>query len=465
MTAKVDDRSSQITAMDQAWTVTEALMGGTLAMRAASEKHLPKWPKEDPDAYKSRLATATLFPAYRRTVSVMTGKPFAKALSLGDDVPAQIKEWAEDIDREGVSLHVFAAEMLGEGLAHGLAGILVEAPKAAAMGRVVTLAEQKQAGLRPYFVRIMHRQILGYRTATINGARALTQLRLLEQSSEADGEFGERSVTRVRVLTPGAWQVWQKVEKAEDWAVVDEGVTGLTAIPFVPVYGWRSGFMQGQPPLLDLGHLNIKHWQSQSDQDTILHTARVPILAIIGANENTNLTIGGSSAVNIPTGGDMKWIEHGGAAIDAGQKSLDALEDQMIQAGAELLVKKPGDRTATEAANDAEANKSDLQRIVEGFEDSLDLALQYMADYANLGSGGHASLYKDFGAATLSDASAQLVLTMATAGLISDETAINEMKRRGALAAEVNAEDEAEKLASQGPSRGTIDDPEVEAGA
>jgi hypothetical protein len=72
----------------------------------------------------------------------------------------------------------------------------------------------------------------------------------------------------------------------------------------------------------------------------------------------------------------------------------------MIQAGAELLVKKPGQRTATESANDAEANKCDLQRIVEDFEDSLDQALQMMADYAKLGKGGNVTLFKDFGAAT-----------------------------------------------------------------
>lgn len=468
MTAKVDARSSEVCAMEPTWAVTEPLMGGTAAMRAAGEKHLPKWPNEDPEAYKARKGTATLFPAFRRTVSVMVGKPFSKELTLGDDVPAQIKGWATDIDREGVSLHVFAAEMLGEALPHGMAGILVEAPKPVqTTGRVVTKADQDAAGVRPYFVRVMHRQLLGWRTASVDGARRLTQLRIAEDATVEDGAYGEKVVQRVRVLTPGAWELWEKAEaKAangdDQWTIIDSGTTGLAYIPFVPVYGWRAGFMRGQSPLLDLAHLNVKHWQSQSDQDTILHTARVPILAIVGADEKTSVTIGGASAVNIPAGGDMKWVEHGGASIEAGQKSLEALEDQMIQAGAELLVKKPGDRSATESANDAEANKSDLQRITEGFEDSLDQALQMMADYANLGSGGHVSLYKDFGAATLSDASAQLLVSMAQAGQISDETLIEEMKRRGVLSPDVTAADEAERVEAQGPALGTMTDEEDE---
>lgn len=466
MTAKVDARSSVIMAMDEAWGVTEPLMGGTAAMRKAGERLLPKWPNEDPAAYKARRDTATLFPAFRRTVSVMVGKPFSKELNLGDDVPAMIKEWASDIDREGVSLHVFAAEMMAEALAYGVAGILVEAPKPIQpSGQIVTRAQQAAAGVRPYFVRVMHRQILGWRAESVNGARRLTQLRLAESATVDDGPYGEKTVERVRVLTPGSWEVWEKAEtkaaNGEDqWSPVDSGQTGLQLVPFVPLYGWRMGFMQGESPLLDLAHLNVKHWQSQSDQDTILHTARVPILAIVGADDKTSLTIGGSSAVNIPAGGDIKWVEHSGASIDAGQKSLEALEEQMIQAGAELLVKKPGQRSATESQNDAEANKSDLQRITEGFEDSLDQALQIMADYANLGSGGHVSLFKDFGAATLSDASAQLLVSMAQAGQISDETLIEEMKRRGILSPDVTAEEEAERIEAQGPALGTIEDPE-----
>jgi hypothetical protein len=55
-------------------------------------------------------------------------------------------------------------------------------------------------------------------------------------------------------------------------------------IPFVPLYGWRRLHV-GISPLRDLAYLNVKHWQSQSDQDTILHVARVPILALIGGDE------------------------------------------------------------------------------------------------------------------------------------------------------------------------------------
>jgi hypothetical protein len=154
MATAVNDRSDEANALAIEHPMLEALMAGTRAMRDKGKHLLPKWPNEEDASYDARKGTATLFPAYRRTVSVMSGKPFAKEATLSDDSPAEIKDWAQDIDREGISLHVFAAEMFAESF-YGLAGILVEAPKPPEpTGRVVTLADEKAAGIRPYFVRV-----------------------------------------------------------------------------------------------------------------------------------------------------------------------------------------------------------------------------------------------------------------------------------------------------------------------
>lgn len=452
--AKVDAQSPGISKMSDEWSMSEALMAGTAAMRAAAKKYLPQWPNEPDDSWKSRRDTATLFPAFRRTVSVMSGKPFAKQATLSEDAPPDIQAWSKDIDRTGVNLHAFASEMLSEALAFGLCGILVEAPKPVDTGKpVLTVADQKALGVRPYWVRVNHGQIVGYRIGDLNGVRSLLQLRIKETTTVAVGDFGESEVERIRVLEPGSWAVFEKQEVRGSvdraWIEIERGVSGLGYVPFVPLYGSRHDYMDGSSPLRDLAYLNVKHWQSQCDQDTILHVARVPILAIIGGDDNTSLTIGAGTAAKLPTGAEMKFVEHTGAAIEAGAKSLRDLEDQMIQAGAELLVKKAGQRTATESANDAEANKSDLQRIVEGFENGLDLALQMMADYASLPSGGNVSLYKDFGAATLSDASAQLILLMEQGAVITKETAIKEYQRRGTLSPDIDPEEEVEAVRKQ----------------
>ncbi|MGR5432341.1 DUF4055 domain-containing protein, partial [Vibrio astriarenae] len=90
------------------------------------------------------------------------------------------------------------------------------------------------------------------------------------------------------------------------------------------------------------------------DQQTILHVARVPILfaKMLGDNK---ITVGGAAAVKCEDeNGDLKYVEHGGAAIEAGRISLLDLEDRMRQIGAELLVIKPGNTNVTQTRADNE---------------------------------------------------------------------------------------------------------------
>lgn len=468
MPLAVNQQSTDVKALAEHWPVCEALMGGTPAMRKAGVLHLPRWPGEEPAAYNSRLATATLFPAYRRTVSVMAGKPFAKALTL-TDADARIEEWAKDIDRGGVNLHAFSGEMFEESF-YGLAGILVDYPDQRprdAAGKVVegpvpkrTVAQVEASGARPYFVRIMHAQILGWQIAVTPRGVRLSQLRLAESREEADGPYDTKTIQQVRVLRPGSWELWEEAGDNKGWFLLDSGTTSLKEIPFVPLYGRRESFMLGTPTLLDLAHLNVKHWQSQSDQDTILHVARVPILTVRGVQDTFQLTLGASTAVNLGDNPDaaLAFVEHSGGAIGAGEISLRALEAQMIQSGAELLVKQPGDRSATESAGDQEGNKCELQRLTERFEDALDQALVFMAEYAGIAPerAGSVSLFKDFGAATLSDASAQLVADLNSRGLLSRATTLRELQRRGIIEESIDIEAEIAAAEEEGPTLGEL---------
>lgn len=437
--ANVDTQSAAVAQMAAEWPLIDALMGGTRAMRAAGRVLLPQWPAEDGGAYKCRLAQATLFPAYSRTISVMSGKPFARQLTLSEKTPDQVRAWCDDVDRQGTNLHVFAANLFHEAIGWGIAGILVDAPKAKGLPANATRADQAKAGMRPYCVAIRHDQVLGWRAADRGRGVELTQLRLKEVTTEPDGEWGESEVERVRVLEIGKFRLFRKQATATggQWVLEEEGATGFDFIPYVPIYGKRLGLMVGVPPLIDLAYQNVEHWQSKSDQQNILHVARVPILVEIGGEEGKDIVVGGV-AHKMPTGGDLKWVEHSGQAIEAGRQSLIDLEARMIATGAELLVAKPGARTATESANDAEANKSDLQRIVEGLEDSLDVALSMMARIGGQQDTAKVSLFKDFSATSLSDASAQLILSMQQGGVIRKETAVREWQRRGVLSADID---------------------------
>ncbi|WP_020472375.1 DUF4055 domain-containing protein [Zavarzinella formosa] len=439
----VAKQSATVAEMSVAWNLAEDLMGGTAAMRKAGKRHLPQWPAEDEQAYKSRRDTATLFPAYSRTISVLAGKPFSKPITIGEDVPERVRTWLENVDLEGRNLHAFAADLCANALGYGLCGILVDCPKA---DGVKTRADEQRAGVRPYFVHVRHNAILGWRSETKGGHTLLTQLRLLEAVNENDGLFGEKLIEQVRVLEPGKWTVYRKKKTAsgaDAWSEHDAGTTSIDVIPFIPVYGFRKGFMTGVPPMLELAHMNVEHWQSKSDQQTILHVARVPVLFAKDLGPETKIVVGMGSLITASgEHADMKYVEHTGKAIEAGRMSLLDLEDQMRQVGAELLVIKPGNTTEVQTVSDNEQGMCDLQRIMQSLEDGLDQALDLMAKFVGEEEGGHVSIFSDFGVATLAEASAKLLFEMKADGSLSHATLLNELKRRGTLSPEVDVEKE-----------------------
>lgn len=444
--------------MSEDYPVIGALLGGTTAMRKVGRDLLPQWPNENDDSYENRLNTATLFPAFSRTCEVLTGKPFSKPITFDDDVPARIQEWCEDVDLQGHNLHAFAAAVCFHAISYGLCGILVDFPTTEGLR---TKAEESAAGVRPYFVHIHAQNILGWRAERINGVQTLTQLRFLEVASVPDGEFGETQIEQVRVLYPGRWQVWRESETADasgkrQWVLHDEGETTLKKIPFVPVYGRRTGFMQAAPPLVELAHMNVEHWQSKSDQQTILHIARVPILFAKMLGENP-ITVGAASAVKADDPqADLKFVEHSGAAIKAGYEELLALEDRMRQVGAELLVIKPGNMTVVQTQSDNEAGMCVLQRIIQDEEDAIDAALSLMAEWVGEADGGHIQIFNDFGVASLAEASLELLRDMNVDGTFSDESLFAEAQRRGVISPDRKWEDEKLRIAQNRPKQGAV---------
>jgi hypothetical protein len=450
MTSPVRKTTAAVDAMAVSWGLIDALMGGTAAMRTAGKQFLPQWPAEEPESFRARLATATLFPAYERTVAVMTGKPFSKQVTIGEDVPKRLVDWCENIDLQGRNLHAFAADLCVEALAYGFCGILVDYPQAAG---VRTIADEQKAGARPYFVHIAHDAILGWQTERVGGSTRLSQLRILEAVEEADGEFKVKQIEQVRVLEPGKWAVWRKVtqDDQDSWALHENGTTTLKVIPFVPIYGKRKDFMIGLPPMLELAYQNVEHWQSKSDQQTILHVARVPVM--FGKElGNTPVAVGANVLISATSkDADLKYVEHSGKAIEAGRVSILDLEDRMRQTGAELLVIKPGNSTTVQVMAENEQGMCDLQRIMQTLENGLDQALSFMGMWVGEAKAGHVSIYRDFGAATLAEASADLLHKMKGDGSLSGQTLLAELKRRGILSPDLDIDEEIARAAAEKP--------------
>ena len=459
--------SPQREAMGEAWKLPTALMGGTAAMRAAGSEFLPKEPAEKKENYEVRLRRSFLFNAFKDTVNKLAGKPFTRDVALAQDTSDQIKAFEKDIDLRGRTLTQFAGDLLTDGWQYGLAHVFVEFPQNTP-GR--TLAEEQAAGLRPYLVKISPPDILGWRSAVVNGVEVLTQLRRRECSVEAAGPFGSRTVERVRVYDlvqteptePGeqarmtvVWRLFERNDK-NDPVQVGTGELTLDEIPLATLYVARTGFLTAEPPLEDLAYLNLAHWQSSSDQRNILRIARVGILFAAGVKEDfgTKTPIGATVLLTCEAeGAKLEWVEHSGAAIGAGRQDLLDLQEQMTLLGLEPLMHRPGGTTATEASIDTAKAHSKLRKSVRAEEQALERALQLMARWLEIAEPKiGVDINEDFGLSIRDASDVDRLITMRKNGDLTRESLWAELQRRNLLGESFDAAAEALSLSKERPA-------------
>lgn len=466
---QVGEPSDAIRAMRARWALGEALRGGTEAMRAARTLYLPQEPAESDQAYAARLGRSFLFNAYGDTVLHLASKPFARTVKLGDGSSPLFAPWVEDVDLEGSTLTAFARAVFEDAIDHGLTHVLVDFPQT---GGRLSLGEERELGVRPFFVHVPAGAILGWRTSRFRGREVLTQLRLEEHTTVPVGEFGDTVRERVRVYdralpgdrrTPTGRRVandqgattFRLFEKGSDgkWALVESGEVSVNEIPLVTLYTRRTGFMQASPPLEDLAWKNLEHWQSSSDQKHILHVARVPILFGSGFTEEDMKNPDGSPKAIGPNRlltaaapqATLGFVEHRGAAIAAGRQDLVDLLEQMAALGMAPMTQRTGDVTATENAIDQAESVSDLKSWTRNLEGALAAAFNLGARWIRATATATVDVFDDFAVSLRGAQDLSELREARKAGDLSRKAYLRELVRRGALAESFDAQADAEE--------------------
>lgn len=468
-TAVVDFVTDAVLSMREHWKLPTALRGGTVAMRRAGEMYLPREPGETVASWQNRRDRSFLFNAYGDTVDHVAGRPFSRQVRLGDGTPERMVEWAIDVDLEGSTLSDFALRAFDDAIDRGLTHALVDFP--VTTGRL-SLAEEREQGVRPFFVHVPADAILGWRMKRFGGRQVLTHLRFVESASVSDGEFGERLVQRIRVFDralPGerrtesgrrlrsdqgatTYRIFEQ-DLSGQWALIDEGLVTVGEIPMRTLYTRRVSFMVGRPPLEDLAWKNLEHWQSASDQRHILHVARVPFLFGAGLGEdfaNGKVEIGPNRILTASdASAKLGFVEHGGAAISAGRQDLLDILDQMVALGLAPLMERTGDPTATGRALDAAEMTSDLKTWVRSLERWLSSLFDLGARWVGDEEGALVDVHDDF---TVALRGAEDVAELRAAREkrdLSRKQYLRELVRRGMLAESFDAHADAEERKSE----------------
>ena len=259
------------------WMLIEDLLGGTYQMRKRHRKYLPQEPRELDESYDNRLARSVCPPFYLRLERMLAGMLTRKPVRL-NETSDEIRESLFNVDLQGNDLNVWTYETTRKMVRYGHVGVLVDAP-ASGNGR-------------PYWVTYTPRDILGFRTEMVDGQIKFTQLRLSEKVAIPDGEYGEKIIEQVRLLTPGNFQIYRK-NKNNKFSLFEEGTMDVDEIPFSVAYSNRINLLESRPPMADIAELNLKAYQIQSDLDNQLHISAVPMLAFYGFPQQSEYVTAG----------------------------------------------------------------------------------------------------------------------------------------------------------------------------
>lgn len=445
-----DTVSTAYNVMSNRWYMISALMEGTEGMRAAGEELMPKHERERDIAYSERLDRSILFNMFEVTLDLLSNKPFTEEIFISEDMDPRIVEILTDIDLQGNDINRFAYEVFRTALAKAFTHVLIDMPQGD--GTVVTKADEIDQNIRPYAVHIMPENMIFMEAERINGVEVLTHVRFKEYETTRDG-FAEVETEYVRVLElrnvgieNSAGEVidelrmvstrYKKNEKKgakETWVAEEPVITDFNRIPLQTFYTDRNGLMLGKPPLLDLAYMNVAHFQSYSDQMAILTVTRFPLLAASGIDEEEieNMVVGPKELLySMDPAGRFYFVEHSGAAIEAGFKDLQQLEARMATYGASLMVKRP-DRETAAARERSEGNVlAPLKRMALGLTDALNTLIGFMADGMNIEAGGTVKVSTIFEAEGADVVELQTLQVAYKDKALSRETFLAELKRR-----------------------------------
>jgi hypothetical protein len=433
---RVQDPNTAWFAQEAHWILIEDLLQGTFGMRQKHRRYLPQEPRELDESYDNRLARSVCPPYYQRLERLLAGMLTRKPVRLVDTSDT-IREQLFDVDLNGNDLNVWTYETARKMVRYGHVGTLVDAPA---------------DGGRPYWVTYTPRQILGWRTEANEGKQQLTMLRLQEMASVPDGEYGEKLVQQVRVLTPGEYQIHQKDDKG-DFRMVDEGRTSLSEIPFSIAYSNRTGFMESRPPLEDIAELNLKTYQIQSDLDNQLHISAVPMLAFYGFPSSAEeVSAGPGEAIAFPAEGRAEYIEPGGTSFQYQFQRLEQLAGQINELGLSAVL---GQKLTAETAEAKRINRSQgdstMMVIAQNMQDMIDNCLQFHAEFIGQGeAAGSSHVNRDFMGTRLDPQEISSLLQLYTAGTITQETLLQQLSDGEVLGDDFDVDEELEATANAG---------------
>lgn len=454
------------------------LMGGTEAMRRAGGRYIMRKEAEPERAYTNRIDRTVLRNAFAQTLGYYRGQVFSrqvaldnKSSALSDEQMKRFRAWAEDVDQRGHNLTAWSGNVFTSGLVSGVTCCLVDYPHIETINedgvtlyrasdgtmRPKTAAADAAEGWQPYLVHIPAEQVLDCRAEWRNGRRVITHFRYVEvryEQNEND-QFVLEPIEYIHAYWLDHWELWRSAATGQVASGLQKIAEGRMTLDEIPVAVFMPGDPRSdftaRPALMDLAHLNVRHWQATSEQYDLLAYVRLPVWTVMGAEQKIGkdgmpepLVFGPGNVVYLSPGGNIQSCGVDAASVEAGRQDLRDLENAMATYGLQIMQAQSAARlTAAQVQKESREGNSQLRNWALDFQDFLENCLRLVGKWWGMPDGPSVKVNDDYA----DSASIDYLIQLHDKGIIGKETLAAFAVRLGILPDDFNYSDEVSRLA------------------
>lgn len=475
----ITKRSPDSAAMLEYWNLTDDIVTGAKAIREKGEVYFPKFSDETASEYKNRLNYTKFTNVYRDIVENLASKPFEEEISIvtGDDKlpPGEIVDFVEDVDGAGNNLTVFAASTFFNGINSAIDWIFVDYPTVDP-SKIRTRAEEKNAGVRPFWSHVLGRNVLEAKVRVINGKETLIYMRILEPGM----------LDRVRIFQRHdngtvSWLLYEQKpsddkNSAVEFILVGYGMVTINAIPLVPFYtGRRDGrTFKFWPAMRDAADLQIELYIEESGLKFSKTMGGYSMLAANGiapqmeADGKTpkRLAVGPNRVLySKPDGagniGSWGYVQPDASVMKFLSEDIKNTKQDLRELGRQPLTAQSGNLTVITTAVAAGKTKSAVAAWGLILKNALEEALLLTSLWLNIPEKQYSpevEVYDGYDALSENTADLDALKNMRATGDLSQTTLWSEMKRRKVLSSEFDAAAEQDRLNNEVPGDDLVED-------
>lgn len=310
----------------ESWIDCRDAFEGQRAVKEKGTRYLPSLTgqtQSEYDAYKER---ALFYSITSKTLQALTG------MALDQEPDLQYPDRMESYFKEGDGIKFWElfTRTAQELLLTGRFGVLIDRPA---------------TGGKPYLVLYTTENIMNWHTQD-DGTLDMVVLREIYLERDAEDPFKIVEKTRFRKLIIQDGLLWVSTYQTANGRDFTESVptnvtnTGVAMdyIPFFCANATGLGIDPVKAPMQDIVDINYSHYRTSADLEHGRHFTGLPTPYVIGAESQSKMHIGSTSAWVIPdASATVGFLEFTGQGLSSLEKALAEKQSQLASLSARLI--------------------------------------------------------------------------------------------------------------------------------